>query len=484
MITKTAILAAISVAQEFDNKRIFLSAKAGTPLANLNELSSLATFATPVDDNEYNPDVNMIENNSGFKQDDNQKSLHTEGLEAMVSEISLAVQSHLNFARNTVKPLIQELYDEIKKCSDNIQISNVFNPIIEIYDLPEPMMNIGFEEDILNFKDINYVNNPKSIGLNTMTGPEVMKFITTGDDNFNKELEIWAAKKGDYFFEQVWLSVFTKEQGSISFESLTNPSGPNGLDASIAVYLIARRLFDNPPEGTAMTLFEYNSQIAEIRNQAVSRIQNAYSEYNSFKTTKLIIKGFSADNKVVVLGYNYRPWLEEGNNNAVIFGSILSSNVGKFATDLLEKKQEYITNWERQNAILTLTNKNRYFNELKSVIASCTKTLVINNMNKCFAHLNTAIEPNINLPEYMEYEKKLAEFTENVKECDTADIWRLSKDIVCKCLFYYTDADKILCGIDNACKANPNMEIREAALISTIIYVVDYVCDQMQTSGV
>ena len=69
---------------------------------------------------------------------------------------------------------------------------------------------------------------------------------------------------------------------------------------------------------------------------------------------------------------------------------------------------------------------------------------------------------------------------DNIRMFDMEDIYGIATKLICKSRFFYTDAESILTDINEAKKINPNIrDVREASLIATIHYVVDYIADQM-----
>ena len=76
------------------------------------------------------------------------------------------------------------------------------------------------------------------------------------------------------------------------------------------------------------------------------------------------------------------------------------------------------------------------------------------------------------------------EYVETLREEAIGDIWEVASRVVAERIFYYTDAYCILTGINDACKQNPNIDVNEAALLSTIEYVCEYVCDQLVVSDI
>jgi hypothetical protein len=347
--------------------------------------------------------------------------------------------------------------------------------------MPDPMFEPSFEDAVMDFKDVAYDSNVIWIGLPECSAPEVIAKLDSGSASVNKSILNWVAKKGEAFFENVYQAVFTASPSEARFESLVNDYD-NGVDAACAIYILATKLYDNPPEGVTHSLKEYNSVIAKIRNQAAVRLIQAYNEYERFKMTGLLIKTIT-DKRIVVVAQNYKPWMDSGGNNAVLFGSALSDTPEKFTAAIDARKAEFLTTWERQNAYLTLTERNKRFIYCKDIAKERTIKLVNDNFQQSFGHLREGGVVDINIPEYEQFLINLNTFVDNMTEDSLVNLWTLAQCLVCECLFYYTDAGKILSGIEKACQDNPEIEIREAALLATIVYVTDYVSDQMAITG-
>lgn len=482
MIPITAARTAISVAQEFDKRGLLLNAIPGTPLACINDTISLRKVDI-VGSNSYEPDDKGIfaQSNNWSGNEHGDVSAHTTTVEALSKEIATHVQSHLNFAKNTARPLIEELVSSIKSGIESLPVNTEYNMEVSITDLPEPMVVSSFEEAIMEYKNTDYYAITNYLSLPALSAPEIMERLMTGHAATDKTISVWAAKLGDEFFSNVWNVVFTSVPTSNRFESLMNDP-VMGVDAAVAVYLLAAKLYDNPIEGTEVSLASFNKSIAEIRNQAALRLVHAYDEFVRFKTTGLLIKNVSAT-KVTVFGETYRKWLEEGGSNAILFGSVLSSNGEKFVADINGKRQEFLKAWERQNWMLTVADRNKRFVYYKDILKEATLQLVMNNFAKCYGHLRNDGSTDSTMPEFLQFQSNLEEYVSKLKEDDFQNIWKLAQGVVCDCIFYYTSAGKILSGIEKACEDNKGIEIREAVLLSTISYVTDYICDQMAVSS-
>lgn len=479
MISKNTAKIAISIAQEFDKRNLVLTAVPGTPLAALVNSCNMCEAVQVNAPNEYEPNAGSIEGmSSAF---DGAVSRHDEELCDMSSDISKAVANHLNFAKNVVRPVIQELVTEVEADIAALPLNIQYNLEVVVIDPPEPMISTAFEEMVEEFSEVAYSPITGYMGLPAKSAPEVIELLTTGYKETDEAIAVWTAKKGDSFFQLVWDSVFTAAPTQERFESMIQ-NNDTGIDAAITVFLLCKRLYDNPPESTAMALPKYNEQLAELRNQAALRIHHGYEEHVRNSKLGLLIRKVTTA-ALFVNGNVYRKWMEEGGNNAALFGSILSDRPAKFASDLNEKKSEFLQIWEQHNSLLTVTERNKRFVNYKNILRSRTEKVIGDNLTACFGEVAKGQEVSTSLPEYIQCMAELEKHIDRVIEADFKNLWALCTKLICHCAFYYTDAGKILSGIEKACQDNPGIEIREAALLSLVEYVTDYVCDQMTLSG-
>jgi hypothetical protein len=476
MIPITAAVAAIGVAQEFDKRQLILDAVPGTPLAALNECSTL-NISDVAGVLSFDPDATSFSNR--FSSDSN---CHEEALINLSTDIATHVRSHLNFAKNTVRSIIEELVTEVKADIDALPVNSQFSAEIIQVDLPEPLTVSSFEDAIMEYKDTEYYNITQYMSLPSQTATEVIERMMTGHAVTDKAIATWAAKKGESFFQYIWDCVFTNAPTDKKFETLISDTA-DGADNAIAIYLLAAKLYDNPLEGTNVSLSNFNKTVADIRNQAALRLVHSYEEYLRFKTTGLLVIS-AINNKIMVVGDTYRQWLTEGGNNAVLFGSMLSAKSDKFVLDINNNKAEHLQVWERQNWMLTVAEKNKRFLRLKEVLSNRIIKVVMENYQQCYAHLVKDGVTTPNMAEFIEFQRRLGLYLNTIKEGYFNNLWKLCQELVCHTVFYYTDADKILDGIEDACNENKDINIREAALISTIAYVTDYVCDQLKISNI
>ncbi|MDD2879804.1 MAG: hypothetical protein PHQ58_05160 [Rhodoferax sp.] len=479
MIPQSNAKSAIAVAQEFDRRGLIMVPVAGTPLAKLVDLTHTLAPAVGTS-SEYIPDAGYIEASStGYLS--NVASSHTQEMEALSAQIADAVSQHLNFAKNVVRPVVEELVTEVQADINALTIHPEYSLDVVCVDLPEPLVLSSFEEMVEEFKEVNYTPINNYISLVAKTPEEILQTMVTGIDEIDEAVTAWATRRGDAFFQNVWNTVFTHEPTQERFEVLVS-NNDTGIDAAITVFLLCKRLYDNPPEGTLLPLVKYNEQIAELRDQAALRIQHGYGDYARSKSLGLIIRNVTK-NELFVNGEVYRKWIENGGKNAVLFGSILSERPAKFIADLDAKAAEFVQIWEQHNHMLSVTVRNKRFVNYKTILLERTEQVIGNNLKECFGPVANNRALTIQLEEVGQGIARLKCYLDTLKESDFDNLWMVCTQAVCEAGFFYTSADKILFGIEKACRENANIEVREAALLSLVEYVTDYVCDQIHITG-
>ena len=489
MISIEIAQAAIEVAEEFDKRGLRLKARSDGPIEQLGSTSTLQ-FAIPKNivqsadelNAPYTPSPEVIAAESSYPSViDPNKSVHDLELDSLIVTISDAVSQHFSFAKNTVRPLVKTLAGEIQRRMAAYPSVASFNPTLTKWDLPLPLLGESFKEAIFEYKDTAFGElHRRTVALPSIDTATALELVKTGSGSVDEEITIWLATKPADYLSDIFNIVFAANdvgQSTASFETLVN-TPRSGVDAALAIYLFASKLLDNPPEGVAMGLAEYRIQMGDIVQQAALRLSYAYAKRELDISTKLIILKPGTD-EVVVFTPVYDEWVAAGGNNAIIFGTICTDRPALFAPALDESAAESLKVWEQQNRFLTVVQANKRFVNMKAAILHEAEELIATHMPECFGGLvmNGAID--FKTPEVVQAVLKIEEYVGELDENSLKDVWTISTELVAKNIFYYTDAYKILMGIDAAFQENPDIDVSEAALISLVEYVTDYVADQL-----
>lgn len=474
MITTSAVEAAISIAQELDVQRIALKPQAGTPLADLCAAATQA--AVVVEGTEYEPDVAVIvATASGFTEDGT--GAHCIQLNEVADDIAEKTRDHLDYAKNVVRPVISELVEAVQADIANLPVDVQYSAAIVRRDLPAPLKSPVIKELLDEFQGVNFTPINEYLPLEGRSSDEIIEFMATGAADTDEAVATWAAAKGSEFLQAVWNNVFTAN-GSMRFDEVMRSD--DGADAALVVFLVCKRLYDNPPANTPMALTAYNQLVAGMRDQAALRASVGIESFLRDVRTGSLIQRLSPK-EIVVNGEVYDTWIADGGNDAILFGSALSDRPARYAADLNERAGDFKRTWESRNAFETARERNNRFARYTAILRGRGEQVIANNLDAIFtSHVDEGVVVNKDLPQYCQAITLLDQLVASVRIGEFDNLWLLCTQLVCRSAFYFTDAEKILLGIDEAVKANKDIAIREAALISTIEYVADWAADMIQ----
>jgi hypothetical protein len=489
MISTEITRASIEIAEELDRRGLGLKPRSDSPveaLVNASRVDFVAPRGAVLSEEEmrgdYTPNPEEILADTTIpSMIDPEKSVHDLEMDSLVATISDAVSQHLSFAKNTVRPLVKTLASTIQQRIAAYPTTATFNPNIVKWDLPTPMLDELVKETLMEYNEVPFgIIDRVSVSLPAVDETVARELVKTGSGNVDGMVTEWLATKPENYVSGIYNSVFVSQdvgQVAATFESLVSDR-LSGTDAAFVIYLLASKLIGNPPEGVTLSLAEYRVKIGDIVNQAGLRLAKAYAKRELDINTKLMIMKYSTS-EVVVVAPVYDAWVAAGGNNAVIFGTICSDRPSLFVEAIDATAEASMRMWEQQNRFLTVVQSNKRFVALKEAIVNSAESLIATQPTECFGALIGEGVIDFNTKEVALAVAKIHTYVDGLQESDLNDVWRIATELVTKCIFYYTDSYKILMGIDAAFKENDGIDVNEAALISLVEYVSDYVSDQL-----
>lgn len=472
MISSNAYAQALPLTQVIFNKSLGIAPVEHTPLYQLVSASNIEdNLAISNDSGDVNTDLNsdMFSKQTDYEQ-------HNKVFDETVQLLSTAVTTHISNAKNIVLPIVVEVAENIIK---NMETDV---PKIETYkliqkDLPEPMKNDSFKESLFKAAGGIYAN-PESSFNHTERGPEaLLELMLTGSNEYDEKIRTWVASKGDGFFNKLWGVVFMSptDSGADSnplalFETLNE-----GCDYALGAYLISRKLLEEVPQDTGMTLTQYTKLLNQVKDAAAVRIDHEYESHtNNVKNGILVLTNNTITREVVVHAGTYFDYIKNGGKNEIIFGALISGNTPYTVVSMQGREAEFQEVWDRFNLFNKTSIKNKALTLFKQISLSVFANSLndLTNIEKDPAFQSGHVETCLANAE------KYIDDTACMKDLD--DIYDFALRLVCGCRFFFTDAEKILTSIKRITTENPEIDVREAALVATTEYLIDYISDQMK----
>lgn len=486
MITKESVVTSVGLAEALGERGVVAMPKPNTVLAELVRYTNSAVVDTVCSgecvagQNYYDPLASTVEDVTSGTMD--APSLHDQCMDSMVPELSKAVIAHLSFARNIVKPLVTEYAEGVTTYLTNFKAPTAADKFcVEICDVPELLEDESFA-DTLGFYDNKSPIAPDFIPtLGPKTAEEeLLQLLMIGDKDADEAIVAWYSRKGENFFLNIWENFFRARQDSnpsqvIMYEDVLASDVFVRADIALALYLFAVKLFDAVDESAkGMNLNAYKNMIAQTRDFAGCILVDVLRRVDAYEKTKILVISTDPDKQAgKVFGKNYRPWLETGGCPETILGLIVSGKRLSTQTLIDDAKEDLHAQWRAYTVFHTAAESNKQFDYFKDALRLKFRALM-NDLNQ---EEKTYIDSTKDY--FDKVEARLDAEINQLKVGDMDDIYVTAMKLMCRARFYYTDAEMILSDIIEACKVNPNIDVREAALIATCNYVFDYLADQI-----
>lgn len=483
MIDKKAALASIGLADHFSDKGFVVTAAPNTVLSELVRLSNSELVSIVGERNSTNEDDilpyeeladNLVVLTQGSLE---QPSQHDQCLDNVVSDISKAVSAHISFAKNVVAPTVLSFKENIETELDKLHQldpSSEFN--IEVADIPEILRDKTFTSILSRYESKTPIPPESLPYIKGKTLEDILALLPYGEAETDTLIQKWINTKNQEFYLKVWNSFFAYDFNLpyYQLEDTLNLDVYESCDLGLTLYLIANKLYNSDPQMSDISLADYQNRLAQIRDYGGALVQKALAKAELTERNKIMVLQLLPEKKLCkVAGHLYREWLAKDGRAEYILGMLVSGNRYLTADAIDENKDQLADHWSSYLTYYNAAENNKKFSMLKD-----TLELVFNNMltdlseeEKEFELSNPTYRTNI--------AKYLKEELSHLKMQDLTDLNKISLKLIARVRFYYTSAYKILSAIEQASIVNPNIEVREAALLATVEYVVDYIAEQM-----
>ncbi len=473
MITANAFDQAQPLVEILNAKDYCIAPVEGTPLYALVAASNPPiTSAEAVPSNgEYSS--SMYSSTQASAGTDNEN--HNRLFDDTVDFLSKTIIQHVSNAKNIVSPVVLSVAEKIiARTQSDIQPLKTY--CIVPVSLPEPMLNDGFKQSVEKANGGVYGEPERYLTIDAEFAPQAfLDMMLTGSNEYDDKIRTWFASCGDSLFNKLWTGLFQKPNETTNACNLISVFEDNktGVDAALTVFLITRKMIDAIPENTGMTLNDFKKYALQYKDAAAVRLNRAYeSRESENKAGILVITSDDISKEVRVNSDTYLTFINNGGKNEVILGAVVSGVIPYNVKTLEENSQQYIDSWERHKLIIGAASKNSAVVKFRDI---CYSEFLAELNNLSAMEQEYIVTNPAHIQNVQESAKKMCSDLTAEKMDKPYDV---ALALVCRCRFYYTDSEKILSTIDSISKENPTIDVREAALISTTQYLIDYICEQ------
>jgi hypothetical protein len=479
MLAIQAIETALPLAERCDRAGVIVLPVTNTPLDLLVRATRSDTqFAVPVDGKlgEYQPSVYDIEYIANKVNDATGVCEHNVTMDHLVELGANAVRQHLYVVRNLVKPAVLDLAQKVGTALDNMPAGQVLGLELKIFDLPAPMKNPALDSLTSKFEETPLASPSLNVKCPDIQMDELRELLHTGAKSLDSDIDQWIAVKGDSWFLQLWEDIFTTKNSQFSkFADAVN-CREEGYDRALAIFLIARKLFEDPIEGIPMSLPSFKSAMAEFRNQAAAKLARAASDWATTKKNGIIVRR-SEPKSVTVNECVYREWIKDGGSNELLFANLLKKTGFVGIKQILAQAGTLQAFWNQQVAYAGSIERSQRFVTAKS--------LFLSEFRKQLADAKGEQDgPDAGAYDRAHVESLFKAELAKLKESDLDDLHCVALKLLCRSRFYKTDAEDFLTEMETITKENPMLSPREVASLAAVEYICCWVAEMFNVTRV
>lgn len=417
-------------------------------------------------DGTYRLDVGSLEYYASTKDSVTGCCEHDQTQGEIAEMLGQKVVGYLSHARTVVGVAVEDFVKNLEEALTPFrgQIAHDFEIVTQ--GLPGPMADKALLDAIQKAEDVVASDfDLPMVFLGSMSAGQVRELLHTGSAGLDANIDSWANALGDEALVRAWNQFFgdaPQSRASLVFND-TN----EGNNCLLLAFLMAKSLYDNPPEGTNVSLNRFNEKIFDLRVQAAARLVARMDKIKSAeKNGALVISSFGR--RIVVNTSVYTKWIKAGGEVEVLFGNALRTMPYSMIEDIDANAEEAKKSWARYAAMKKLDFDNRMFNKYKD-LAKIE-----------FARI-MAEATNDEMP--MVERDEIAKRFDAALACsvidETKDLYGWGLRLLATSWFYKSDAYLILKTVCDIKKASPDMEPAEAAALAAIKYISYWVSGQM-----
>jgi hypothetical protein len=483
MLDKVILTSSYELGSYFADKKQALAVSSDSLLGQLVNLSMNGSTNIVYSPSVSPPSVETLDNmmsdiSNGTVSLTDIPSLHDNAIGQVVDTLSTIVTSHISLAKNVVKPHVLEFMssyaeytDRNKKTDPAASFNIIQKDLFEIFEDQTFLEQFKYYENKIAIKPTKWLDLTKSdIDANSL--------MTVGSARLDKLLQEAVLSMGDNFVNDVfnnYLGYGSGELSHLNYDNLGQQNVYDTLYVSLVLYIMAQKLHTAVPNGLEnKTLGEYQDYMLSVRDFAGVLFSSAIKRiYYMVKNNTVILKSDSGKKEIYVQGPVYRLFLEQGGTVEMLLGACASNNGVTNMVSILESRDILIRAWNSYCTFAIASNNNNRLENSKQYLRTS------------FDILLTTVDPVeqeyiTKDPNYFTTAKKLAyEYIEKIKLNDLENPSNIALTLMAGCRFYFTAGYQILSGIEECSKVNQDLDVREAALVSAIYYLTDYLTDQL-----
>jgi len=489
MINKQSATEAIELARLFDQKGYLVSAEQTSPIQKLNAASQLISIGTPVGMDPaqlsqlYNPTGDSIElqtSTFGLAKDESGNNAHEVLMDSFVQTVSENAANHIAYARNVIRPAIDEYHAMVTGALKEFGEDLGYNPKIIKKSLPAPMLAPSIRETIESYGGDRSRPPSNVFSLSTLSDDEIVSLIKTGNELIDSDIDIWLHSVSPNLLQVAYRAAFVNEEGYGNRFNAVVVDPKIGVDAAFVIFMIAQKYIENPVENSNMSLIQWRQSVEALSRESGMYLKEAYKTFDLYTKTQMLTIASSSEG-IVVFEPVFDRYVAEGGSLTCIFGSALTSPIGMSRDNVVANSEKFQEAWARENAMRNRIAMNNRASYARSALTSQFDRILDTHFDTYLAYLKErgVSSASANDPTLTNIRASFIKAITAYDLSTVTDFWNICMEALTKSIFAHTNAYEMFSFARDLREANPSLTPKEAMLLSEQEILVDHFVDQL-----
>lgn len=482
MLTYDIIQQAGVLADKLQESGLLIRPIPGTPVEVLNSTShathfKMMTDSVSQDPNALAPSFDLALEKASSYRDDSGVCLHDVVYAEQVKAGSAVATRLLAFTRNEVNGTISSIVSDVQR-----RIEELSERELSPFTVVESNYAAIWESPALD----SLIERFRSVEPAKLEWPKFMpelgetaelSIIQTGNSILDEDIAKMLEHRGAGFIAKVYNDYLARDFSAYPDPSLLNPY-TGDRDVILTLFLIASffNAKEEVPVGIVdLPLEKYRLYFATLRHELGRLVNSVISDRVRKQQSKRLVISYPAakihersnNRNILVNGDLYAQWKEAGGTDAAILGAYASGENPSYIDDFEGKVARYEKLWGfHQRTVEVEVRDNLTTRALEAILGAVS------------GYIASAAEESLPKVGKATLQKLAQTHVAALSERDVKDIYKATRQVVCRTLYAHTDAEQFLTLMDIEGEANPGIAPNEAALLAFMEYIVRWVAQQ------
>lgn len=406
-------------------------------------------------------------------------SKHDALMDNYIDTISKLVTNHVQYARSVVYPKVQRLQEEVQTVLNLHQVQQPEDFFeVTMYRLPEVMDSELVASEVLAYDNTVALKEPHVInfGAEGLGEFDLKAYVTTGDEGNDALVHGWMDSVGINSLRGDVFSHLTVLPAAMSLSRT--------IEHSFINFIFYRSLAIRQDMGLGMSSAQLVSRAADNRDYFAQTLKSAITTYRQFIKQGIIIDPSSETNfsylsnkrfQVTLYQDSFQVAQEAGASIEQVFGYIAEHGNTPLTVEMLKTSGSIYTS--RWNAVRGLYMAHiTSTRDLAMKMALKLKTIEVIYQDET-PEETEFYNSNKNFRE--DTAKLINQYVEKLDNSCLDNVSKVCIDLIAGIAYRHTASARIINEMVNLMDKDTTMEPGQAALISTVKYVSDFLIEEL-----